>query len=70
MNPDRMHTTDWVRLIEAEYREIPGLRLTRAEAQRLWGLNEDVCTSVLESLTAANVLAKTPAQVYILAERR
>ena len=70
MNPDVTPTPDWTRLIEAEYREIPGLRLTRAQAQRMWGLSEDDCTSILESLTSANVLTKTPAEVYILAERR
>jgi hypothetical protein len=37
--------------IRGEYTEMPGLRLTRAQAQRLWGLDEQICLQLLESLT-------------------
>jgi hypothetical protein len=39
-----------LRLIRGEYIEMPGLRLTTAQAQRLWGLDAQTCASVLEAL--------------------
>jgi hypothetical protein len=59
---------EWLRVIQAEYREIPGLKLTRPQVQRLWGLDEHVCDALLDSLTASNFLRKTPAQAYVLVE--
>jgi hypothetical protein len=63
-------STEWLRVIQEEYREIPGLKLTRPQAQRLWGLEGHVCEALLDSLIAANFLRKTPAQAYVLAESR
>ena len=40
-----------LRRICGEYLEMPGLRLTRAQAQRLWGLDEQTCLQFLELLT-------------------
>ena len=37
--------------IRGEYLEMPGLRLTHAQVQRLWGLDAQTCASLLESLT-------------------
>ena len=62
--------TDWLSLIQAEYREIPGLRLTKRQVQRLWGLDEHACTQVLEALTASRFLVKTPRDAYIIADGR
>ena len=39
-----------LRRICGEYLEMPGLRLTRAQAQRLWGLDEQTCLQLLELL--------------------
>ena len=39
-----------LRLIRGEYLEMPGLQLTHAQAQRLWGLDAQTCASVLETL--------------------
>lgn len=47
---------DILRRIQGEYLEMPGLRLTRQQAQRLWGLDEDTCTRLLDSLTEAKFL--------------
>ena len=33
---------DWAQLVRAEYLEVPGLTLTRDQAQRLWGLDRAV----------------------------
>lgn len=37
--------------IYGEYLEMPGLRLTHAQARRLWGLDERTCAEVLDCLT-------------------
>ena len=42
--------------IRAEYLEMPGLRLTREQAQRLWGLDADTCLQFLELLTSERFL--------------
>ena len=38
---------DWLRLIEAEYLEMPGLNLTKPQVQRLWALEPRLCDAVL-----------------------
>jgi len=39
-----------IRRIEAEYLEMPGLQLTRAQAQRLWAVDHATCSLVLDVL--------------------
>lgn len=51
--------TDLVGLIRAEYNEMPGLCLTRAQAQRLWLLEADVCDNVLRAMVDAGFLRLT-----------
>jgi hypothetical protein len=46
----------WLRLVRAEYRESPGLRLTRAQIRRFWNLDDDLCDAVLERLEAQHFL--------------
>lgn len=53
------HVAVWMRRIQAEYREMPGLMLTRSQMQRLWGLGPDVCDPLIGSLVAAHVLRRT-----------
>jgi hypothetical protein len=45
--------------IRGEYLEMPGLRLTRAQAQRLWGLDRQTCADVLDLLIGTNFLHPT-----------
>lgn len=42
--------------VRAEFQEVPGLRLTIAQAQRLWGLDRETCQAVLDQLTKTRVL--------------
>lgn len=51
---------DLVGLIRAEYEEMPGLCLTRQQAQRLWLLEPDVCDAVLRVMVDAGFLRLTP----------
>jgi len=39
-----------LRRIQGEYLEMPGLQLTRQQAQRLWALDDATCAMVLETL--------------------
>ena len=50
--------------IQAEYREMPGLCLTAAQAARLWGLTPAVCAEVLQALVAEGALIRTR-EVYV-----
>ncbi len=45
--------------ISGEYLEMPGLRLTCEQAQRLWGLDHDTCTELLGALVASAFLTRT-----------
>jgi hypothetical protein len=46
------------RIIDAEFREMPGMRLTPAQAQRLWHLSPDECSRVLDTLVSAGRIAR------------
>lgn len=48
----------------SEYVEMPGLRLTRRQAQRLWGLDEETCSQVLSFLVEAKFLCRTAPDMY------
>lgn len=52
--------TDLVGLIRAEYDEMPGLCLTRAQVQRLWLLEPEACDHVLRTMLDAGFLRLTP----------
>ena len=45
--------------IRGEYREMPGLRLTFAQACRLWHVDAVACETVLQTLLAENFLVRT-----------
>lgn len=45
--------------IQGEFVEMPGLRLTSAQAQRLWGLDRAVCDELLGTLVEAKFLSQT-----------
>jgi hypothetical protein len=55
---------DLPRRILAEYREMPGLRLTLAQARRLWAVDAGACRRALEALVARGLLARTAMGEY------
>ena len=60
MTPEQDRPTDEVlRRVQGEFLEMPGLRLTGAQARRLWGLDAGVCEALLGQLVDANFLFKT-----------
>jgi len=50
--------------IRAEYLEMPGLRLTLAQAQRLCGVDRADCKAVLDGLVDAKFLCTKPDGAY------
>jgi hypothetical protein len=46
--------------IEAEFRAIPNLRLTRWQAARLWDLDQAECDAAIAALVRNRVLRETP----------
>jgi hypothetical protein len=53
-----------VRRIRNEYIEMPGLRLTVRQAQRLWGLDAETCSQAIELLVEARFLRRTGVEYY------
>ena len=60
---------DVLRRVKGEYLEMPGLRLTIAQAQRLWGLDRAVCDSLLGALVDAKFLFRTRDGAFMRADR-
>lgn len=58
----------WVRLVESEYRESPGLRLTWRQVQRFWGFDHDTCHAVLHTLVSRQFLKQTANNAYARAD--
>ena len=52
-------TEDALRRVKGEYLEMPGLRLTEAQARRLWGLDPVACSALLGALVDAKFLFRT-----------
>lgn len=50
---------DVLQRVQGEYIEMPGLRLTTAQAQRLWGLDRAACDALLGALVDAKFLFRT-----------
>jgi DNA-binding GntR family transcriptional regulator len=52
--------------IVAEFREMPGTRLTVAQAARLWALDGSDAAQALQRLERTGVLTRTPQGAYVL----
>jgi len=54
-----------IALMEAEYREMPGLILTPGQAQRLLGLDDSTCALAIATLTRRRFLKQSAAGAYL-----
>ena len=54
--------------IRAEYREMPGLRLTLLQARRLWAIDIMTCSAALTALEASGFLSSTRDGAFVLAD--
>jgi hypothetical protein len=55
----------WVQLMRAEYREIPGLHLTKMQVQRLWGLDSATTVALLSELVGEGFLRENAKGAYV-----
>ena len=58
----------WVRLIQSEYVEMPGLHLSKRQAQRMWSLDARSTDVIFNALEASNFLRRMPNDIYIRAD--
>jgi hypothetical protein len=54
------------RRAEAEYREMPGLKLTPRQASRLWHMDAAASAELLDSMVEAGVLYRARDGAYLL----
>jgi predicted transcriptional regulator of viral defense system len=59
------HVQDWLRLIRAEFDEMPDLQLTERQVESLWGLDPTVAEAILDALVSAGFLRRTRRGVYM-----
>ena len=59
---------DVLKRVQGEYIEMPGLRLTTAQAQRLWGLDRAACDALLGALVDAKFLFRTRDGAFVRSE--
>src|SRR5262249_51541607 len=62
-----MYRDDLLYRVRNEFLEMPGMRLTLDQAQRLLQLRREQCESVLARLVDSGFLARTPAGVFVQA---
>ena len=63
--PPEDHYARLVRRVQGEFLEMPGLRLTFAQACRLWALDSSTCRRVLHDLVAAGFVAVSERGLYV-----
>ncbi len=54
----------WLGIVRSEYLEMPGLRLTLAQAQRLWGLDRARAETLLSALVDTAFLKRDAKGMY------
>jgi hypothetical protein len=65
MGEEQVGIRAWLERITADYREMPGLSLSKAQMRRLWGLEAVVCDAVVDALVAAGVFRRTEHDTFV-----
>jgi len=60
---------DVLRRVQGEFIEMPGMRLTSAQAQRLWGLDRAACDTLLGALVDAKFLFRTRDGAFVRSDQ-
>ena len=55
---------EWTKRIRAEYLEMPGLSLTRAQMRRLWPIDAALIDAVVDALLVSGFLECRPGYTY------
>jgi hypothetical protein len=70
MSPEPARANEEViRRVQGEFLEMPGLRLTPAQARRLWGLDAASCDALLVALVDAKFLFRTRDGAFMRVEQ-
>jgi hypothetical protein len=64
------NTESTLRRIRGEFLEMPGLRLTEAQARRLWALDAPTCAAMLDTLIVAGFLFRTSDGAFMRLEQQ
>jgi hypothetical protein len=56
----------FIEIVQSEYREMPGLQLTKAQMQRFLGIDVMTCDVVIDKLERQRFLRRTHKNVYVL----
>ena len=54
----------WVRLVESEFSEMPGLQLSKRQAQRMWNLDTPTADAIFDALEECHFLKRTSKNLY------
>ena len=60
---------DVLRRVRGEFIEMPGMRLTSVQAQRLWGLDRAACDTLLGALVDAKFLLRTRDGAFVRSDQ-
>jgi hypothetical protein len=64
MRSQNTSIADWVQIVRGEFQEVPGLRLSKPQFQRLWGLDGKTCDALVNELVDEHFLKQTPNGTY------
>ena len=67
--PDANRTVavvNWAQRVRGEYLDMPGLVLTQAQMQRLFGIGAGECESVIDELVKTGFLRPTSSKSYVM----
>jgi len=56
----------FIQIVQTEYREMPGLQLTKPQMRRFLGVDVMTCDAVLDLLEREKFLRRTPKDAYVL----
>lgn len=60
----------WMERVRAEYWEMPGLALTKAQIRRMWGIGPEECDELVGALLSAGFLRQTAQNTCVMAGER
>jgi hypothetical protein len=69
MAAQQLPLDDVLRRVQGEFIEMPGLRLTPQQAQRLWGLDRTACDTLLGALVDAKFLLRTRDGAFVRSDQ-
>ena len=59
------HDARLAHTVQAEYREMPGLSLSKLQLRRLWSIDAETCDALVATLEAEGFLKRTPRDLYV-----